>query len=264
MKNEDKNFIKREQIAAIFIPGFVQYKNNQQEKGFVIFIWVIGMSISWFYYPTYSTILPIFAAVTYAYGIFDSLLIYRDLNQKRRSISYDAEKYLEKPDKTAQKPIPLSSIDKGQKFEDFILKKFDKNLFSIVKKTHPFQGADSHYIESNLDPDFIFRYIPSREKFGVETKFRSDFGSEIVTWSRQDQLERYKQFESEEKIPIYVVIGLGGMADNPNELFLIPLRRIKSPELSLQFLSGYNVNSRSNFTWRQGSFWNSGYLHLES
>jgi hypothetical protein len=263
MNNEDKKNIKQDQVAAIFIPGLVQYKNNQEEKGFVIFFWVIGMALIWFFYPT-DSLLVIFVAVTYVYGIFDSLLIYKDLNRKRRSISYDAEKYLDKPDKTIKKPIPPSSIEKGQKFEDFVLNKFDKNYFSIVKKTHPFQGTDSHYIESNLDLDFIFRYIPSREKFGVETKFRSDFGSEVVTWSRQDQLERYKQFESEEKIPVYVIIGLGGMPDNPNELFLIPLRRIKSPELSLQFLSKYNVSSRSNFIWQQGSFWNSGYLHPES
>lgn len=263
MKNEDRNFIKRDQVAAIFIPGLVQYKNNQPEKAFIIFVWVIGMAFSWFFYPTNSAV-AIIVVVTYAYGILDSLFIYRDLNWKRRSISPDAEKYLKKPDKTVRKPIPPSSIDKGQKFEDFILKKFDKNLFSIVKKTHPFQGTDSHYIESNLDPDFIFRYIPSREKFGVETKFRSDFGSEIVTWSRQDQLERYKQFEREEEIPIYIIIGLGGMPDKPNELFLLPLSRIKSPELSLQFLSKYSVSPKSNIKWQKGSFWNSGYIRPES
>jgi len=40
--------------------------------------------------------------------------------------------------------------------------------------TSPFQGLDTHYNENNLDPDFILRYIPSREKFAVEAKFRSN------------------------------------------------------------------------------------------
>jgi len=196
----------------------------------------------------------------YAYSIIDGLSIFRDHYRKRRSISKDAEQYLEQPDKNEIHPIPQSNLGKGRKFEDFVLTKFDRNLFSIVRKTRPCRGADDHYMESNPDPDYIFRYIPSREKFGVEMKFRSNFGSEIIKWSYPDQMARYKQFEKEEEIPVYIIIGLGGLPESPNEIFLVPLRKIESPELSLQFLSKYRLSPEENVRWQQGSFWNSGYL----
>jgi|MTBAKMStandDraft_1061839.scaffolds.fasta_scaffold16498_3 hypothetical protein len=73
-------------------------------------------------------------------------------------------------------------------------------------------------------------------------------------------MPRYKQFEYEKIIPAYIVIGLGGVPDNPNKMFLVPLENVNSHELSLEFLLKYEMNPNSNFMWRAGNFWNSGHL----
>jgi len=41
-----KNHIKRDQVAALFIPGLVQIKNGQPEKGLIFIILVMGMALS--------------------------------------------------------------------------------------------------------------------------------------------------------------------------------------------------------------------------
>jgi hypothetical protein len=79
-----------------------------------------------------------------------------------------------------------------------------------------------------------------------------------------EQMARYKQFEKEEKFPVYLVIGLGGIPDNPDQMFLVPLKNVNSQTLSLDFLAKYEVNIKNNFMWRPGSFWNSGYLYQSS
>ena len=77
---------------------------------------------------------------------------------------------------------------------------------------------------------------------------------------RSHTYEQNPQFESEQKIPIYIVIGLGGVPVTPNKMFLIPLKKINSYELSLKFLNNYEINPNGKFMWQVGSFWNSGYL----
>jgi hypothetical protein len=75
----------------------------------------------------------------YVYSIIDSLILYLGLTRKRRSIDDDAEKKIDTIDKTTKKYF-YSNVDKGRKFEKFVLSKFDKNHFSIFRMTSPFQG----------------------------------------------------------------------------------------------------------------------------
>ncbi len=258
------NLIRKDRIFAIFIPGLIQYQNDQKEKTAIFIIWIFGLMINWFWYlddPNNSIIL-IVSGLMYVYSIIDALIIYIGLKRKRCSISMDAEKYFNNSHNKMRKTYYYSRIEKGEKFEKFVLKKFDTKNFSIFKMTSPIKGPDSHYNENNLDPDFILRYIPSREKFAIEAKFRSDrYNSEMIEWCKAYQMPRYKRFEDEEKIPVYIVIGLGGIPDKPGKMFVVPLNFVKSHELPLEFLSRYEMKPNNHFMWQPGSFWNAGRLY---
>lgn len=62
---------------------------------------------------------------------------------------------------------------KGAEFEKFVPDKFPYNEFAIVEMTHKFAGLNERFVESNLNPDFIFRHKMSGDVFAVEAKFRS-------------------------------------------------------------------------------------------
>ncbi len=263
MESDEKNYIQYENVVAIFIPGLLQIENNQKIKGilfilaFALFfsLSVITMNIS------YTIFLLLYV---YAFEVLDSLYIVVADKEKRRSGSAAALDQIDKG--TIQKPQKPDSYEAGEKFEKFVRERFDKGKFSIVKKTIPVDpNVYGPFIENNLDPDFIMRYKPNLEKFAVEAKFRSSYGNQQwVRWSYPAQFARYKQFEKEEKIPVYIVIGYGGLPENPEKVFLVPLKKITFHELTLKYLSNYEMSPNSNFIWRPGSVWNSGYLYPES
>jgi hypothetical protein len=61
----------------------------------------------------------------------------------------------------------------GKRFEDHVEKLFSPKYFKIVEKTHSFKTNSERYVESSKNPDFIFEYMPTKEKFAVECKYRT-------------------------------------------------------------------------------------------
>src|SRR5271157_5381697 len=101
---------------------------------------------------------------------------------------------------------------KGAEFEKFVLDMFDEKDFSIIEMTHKFSGPDDRYVESDLNPDFVFRHKLSGNEFAVEAKYRSRLNEAgMLEWSNPDQLARYNNFANQRGIPVYIVIGIGGM-----------------------------------------------------
>lgn len=261
----NNNFIQKERVAVIFITGFMQFENKQKLKGILLIAGLLLFIVLAFL--TRNTAYSIFLGYVYGFGVLDSFSIAIENKEKRVSISDSASKLVDKPDELTYKPKKADSFEKGEIFENFVKNKFNKRDFTIVKQTVPFPRSngflvDSLTIENNLDPDFILRYRPNHEKFALETKWRSFLGNYDLIYP--EQMARYKQFEEDEKIPVFIVIGIGGTANKPNRLFLLPLNKADSHELSLEFLSKYEVDPKNNFKWRPGCVWNPGYLYQSS
>ncbi len=80
---------------------------------------------------------------------------------------------------------------KGKRFEDYIENLFSKQYFKIIEKTHSFKTNSDRYVESSKNPDFIFEYIPTKEQFAVECKFRNRFNQQNqLEWSYPAQLKK--------------------------------------------------------------------------
>ncbi len=62
----------------------------------------------------------------------------------------------------------------------------------VVEKTHSFKTNTGRYVESSENPDFIFEYIPTKEKFAIECKYRTQLNKKNqLEWSYPAQLKRY-------------------------------------------------------------------------
>jgi len=142
---------------------------------------------------------------------------------------------------------------KGKRFEKFVIDKFDEKYFSIVEETHSWKTNRERYVESSMNPDYILRYKPLNEEFAVECKYRSQVNPQgMLEWCKRYQLDRYKKFMETRKIPVFIVVGLGGDDDYPDDLFVLPLKDVKYPALYPSIYKAYSKNPQNNFFWKNG------------
>jgi hypothetical protein len=139
----------------------------------------------------------------------------------------------------------------GKWFENEVEKRFSKKYFKIIEKTHSFKTNADRYIESSKNPDFIFEYMPTGERFAVECKFRTKLNNKNqLEWSYPAQLKRYQEFERERKIPVFIVIGLD--LDDGGYMFNIPLSEAKYPALYESVFTKFERDPEKPFFWKNG------------
>ena len=142
----------------------------------------------------------------------------------------------------AKKENEVASTEKqkGDDFEKYIVQKFSKSYFSIVEWTGD-KYVKGMYAKSNTNPDLTLRFkMKDAEKdFAVECKYRSDYYKNGVEWCTEQQLANYKTFATSKGIAVFVAIGMGGVPNAPEELFIIPLTELMSNFVDKSFLNKY-------------------------
>jgi NDP-sugar pyrophosphorylase family protein len=136
----------------------------------------------------------------------------------------------------------------GDDFEKYIVKKFDRQYFKI-KNWAGDKYVEGRYAETTPQPDLLMEFHLKGESypFAVECKWRKNDRNESFEFASETQLERYRKFESEKKIPVFVVIGLGGEAAEPEHLYIIPLKRLKYNFITLEYLEQFKKNMETEF-----------------
>jgi hypothetical protein len=153
------------------------------------------------------------------------------------------------------------NYDKGVEFERYVAQIFgkQKDYFTIEEWTR--DNSDKREgikVESDKNPDFIIRYNPTGERFAIECKFRSQayynekLRGNVVRWSIDWQIKRYNDFSYARRIPVFIVIGLGGTPTNPENMFCIPLEEAKYPEMYMSILKKYERQPGKTFFWKNG------------
>jgi len=137
--------------------------------------------------------------------------------------------------------------EKGDKFEEYIVKKLDKN-FSL-KEWRSDKYIDGIYAESNLNPDleYEFKMNDFRTTFALECKFRQSTYNGLIELAKERQIKHYKQYEMERIIPVYIVLGLGGSPTKPSELYLIPLKQLSNNYISYDSLANFKKETHGSF-----------------
>ena len=137
-----------------------------------------------------------------------------------------------------QKP---ESFSKGEAFEEYLRKHtFPKDRYKLIHRTHNYQSNKEDFADSSLYPDYKFQCIETGKVFFVEAKFREGrYYQNKIEWCKPYQLKRYKQIDLHES-PVFLALGIGDAASKPEEIFLIPLKKIEYCAFFDSFLNKYS------------------------
>ena len=159
-----------------------------------------------------------------------------------------------KKSNTVEEKTNSTSFDenkaKGDAFESYIVKQFDKKYFSL-QEWRGDKYVDGVYPVSNHFPDLevAFNWKEAKDHFAIECKWRNDYYQGAIEWAKGYQLKNYQEYAQQTKLPVYVVLGVGGTPAKPNELFVLPLAEIKYEKLFKNTLEPYAKEIGSTFFW---------------
>jgi hypothetical protein len=136
----------------------------------------------------------------------------------------------------------------GNDFEKFVVQKFDRKYFKI-KEWAGDKYVKGRYAETTQHPDLLLEHSYKNEtsELAVECKWRSDLYKEGIVIASSEQIKRYKAFEANRKIPVFITLGIGGIASNPEQLYVIPLRAINSNFVPATYLKKFQKQIDKNF-----------------
>jgi len=108
-------------------------------------------------------------------------------------------------------------------FESFVMTLFDPLYFRQRKpKRQAVLAGNFPEAEGATHLDIEFNYKETQARFAIQCQyFKSVEIGEIQLFSPA-RYQRYKDFEKESGMPFYFILGFGGTADDPKELFLVP------------------------------------------
>lgn len=121
---------------------------------------------------------------------------------------------------------------KGREFEDYVLELLDISHSDrlTLKEWRGDKSLPGVYPESNSAPDFVFEY--NGILFAVECKWRSQLPKDIEKeLLPPDKTTSFRQFSSNRQMPVYLLLGIGGLPNAPDSLYLTCLNKKFSPEL---------------------------------
>lgn len=123
----------------------------------------------------------------------------------------------------------LSSYEKGNLFEKFIIEHFNERSFKLwrYRESKLYNYASLSCDHGDPDLDYIFMG-KKKYRFAVECKWRKNFIDDKIEWAKDRQIARYERFQRFHQIPVFVAIGIGGEPSAPEKLFLTPLNDLIS------------------------------------
>ena len=115
------------------------------------------------------------------------------------------------------------------------------------------KASHEHVTERSKYPDMVFRHRSSDTKFAVECKYRSKWeingNAPQIEWAEEHNIANYLQFSEERKMDVVIIIGIGGTAEKPEEVYAAPLNALKKYTIARKnYLQQFKLtNTKSNF-----------------
>jgi hypothetical protein len=151
----------------------------------------------------------------------------------------DESSFQFKPRKSREE-LKNEKKDKGNEFEKFVVQKFNKKYFKIMEWAGD-KYVNGIYAETTTQPDLRLKFTlhDIEKEFAVECKYRSYFYKGGIDWAKDNQRVNYQNYSESKGIVTFVVIGVGGKPDNPEELFIVPLQDLKADFISQEDLMAF-------------------------
>lgn len=131
---------------------------------------------------------------------------------------------------------------KGASFEKYIAERFPASDYAIETRTHDSSRFLGRFVETDVDPDFVFRDKRTNRSFAVECKWRKGWTGDKsiglgLTWDTWKG-GRYISYGTKNKMPVFVALGIGGTPAKPAETYFL-----KADQLQYRFLKQEFVKS---------------------
>jgi hypothetical protein len=133
---------------------------------------------------------------------------------------------------------------KGVSFEGYVESLFRRQDWRLAEDNS--YRKLNRWVESYSNPDFVFIHRKTNRRIAVECKYKEK-EYERIFWAYEDQIEHYQDFSAKEKMPVFVIIGIGGRPKNPKMMFLAPLSLIKYTDVKMDYLQKFERDSRKPF-----------------
>ena len=154
-------------------------------------------------------------------------------------------KAINRPYSTIYKRIKALTMNdevlKGREFEDYVLELLDiaHSDKLTLKEWRGDKSLPGVYPESNSAPDFVFEY--DGNSFAVECKWRSHLSKDIEKeLLPPERMASFQQFSTERQMPVYLLLGIGGLPNDPDSLYFTCIDK----EFSLESLHNSIIPSK--------------------
>jgi hypothetical protein len=127
-----------------------------------------------------------------------------------------------------KQPHFYDNYEKGRLFEGSIKRLFNERNFRL-DKWHESRRIVDHYIPVSFtypDLELVFFIGRKQYRFAVECKWRQTFWNGKIDWAEPHQIDAYEYFQRQQRIPVFIAIGIGGSPSRPEKLFVTPLSHI--------------------------------------
>jgi hypothetical protein len=172
--------------------------------------------------------------------------------RKIKNIPKDTPDYIDKVSKTVN---AMDYLRKDQEFEKYVadIFKTQSKFFTIVNRTHDQDHKDDGVmVESNKEPDFKIRCALTNDVFFVVCKWRAHLLSDNrLEWCYELFLRECQRYYR--RLPVFVVVGLGGESTSPDRMFCIPLKEARWTELLPSVYMKHERPPGKKFFWRNGT-----------
>ena len=108
----------------------------------------------------------------------------------------------------------------GNDFESYVITIFDKEKFILTHRTPTDEDTNGRYVRSMVYPDLRFREKSTGREFWVECKYRyqPEYDGSVI-WCSDTQLKNYLKTQYNTRVPVYVILGMGGSSKCPDVLY---------------------------------------------
>lgn len=139
---------------------------------------------------------------------------------------------------------------KGRQFECFVVERFSENYFDL-KVWQGDKYYKGKYADANHNPDLELEYNCSETRyipFAVECKWRRCFNEHgSIRWATEEQIRHYNEYSDDRNIQVFVVIGIGGDPSEPDEVYIVPLEKLKYPYVKKDYLQRFRRKKPAAF-----------------
>jgi hypothetical protein len=122
-------------------------------------------------------------------------------------------------------------LQKGTEFETYVVRRFDPEYFTLIEWRSDKSVDDIFPLMSKFpDLEFYFESNSESKYFAIECKWRETFTKERI-YLDGFQVENYRHYQSVTGNLTFVVLGVGNIPSNPNQVYTIPLDEIETDVL---------------------------------